>query len=119
VLVRRISSDRDHWLDTLVTEELGLSLDPGPPPVADGAWTGGGFAAAATIPLLPWLFTSGAAALILACVLSGLALFAVGAAKTLVTRRSPLRSGLEMVVVGLLAAVVTFAVGRLIGGGIR
>lgn len=48
--------------------------------------------------------------------LSALALFTVGAAKTLVTRRSPLRSGLEMVVVGVLAASVTFFVGRLIGG---
>ena len=119
LLVRRITADRDHWLDVLVTEEFGLSLDPGPPPLADGAWAGGGFAVAATIPLLPFLFTSGATALIIACVLSGIALFTVGAAKTLVTRHSPLRSGAEMVVVGLLAALVTFAVGRLIGGGIR
>jgi VIT1/CCC1 family predicted Fe2+/Mn2+ transporter len=42
----------------------------------------------------------------------------VGAAKTLVTRRSPMRSGAEMVIVGLLASLVTFMVGRLIGGGV-
>ncbi|MEA2615438.1 MAG: vacuolar iron transporter family protein [Chloroflexota bacterium] len=118
LLVGRICTDPDHWLDVLVTEELGLSLDPGPPPVADGAWAGGGFAIAATIPLLPFLFTSGATALVIACVLSALALFAVGAAKTLVTRRSPMRSGAEMVIVGLLASLVTFMVGRLIGGGV-
>jgi vacuolar iron transporter family protein len=116
LLVGRICADPDHWLDVLITEELGLSLDPGPPPVADGAWAGGGFAIAATIPLLPFLFTSGTAALVIACVLSALALFAVGAAKTLVTRRSPMRSGAEMVIVGLLASLVTFMVGRLIGG---
>jgi VIT1/CCC1 family predicted Fe2+/Mn2+ transporter/demethoxyubiquinone hydroxylase (CLK1/Coq7/Cat5 family) len=118
LLVDRICADPDHWLDVLVTEEFGLSLDPGPPPLADGAWAGGGFAVAATVPLLPYLFTSGATALLLACALSALALFTVGAAKTLVTRRSPLRSGAEMVVVGLLASLVTFAVGRLIGSGV-
>lgn len=118
LLVGRICTDHDHWLDVLVTEELGLSLDPGPPPLADGAWAGGGFALAATIPLLPYLFTAGTTALAIACVLSALSLFTVGAAKTLVTRRSPLRSGAEMVVVGLLASLVTFLVGRLIGGGV-
>ena len=118
LLVGRICTDPDHWLDVLVTEELGLSLDPGPPPLADGAWAGGGFAIAATIPLLPFLFTSGTTALVIACVLSALALFAVGSAKTLVTRRSPMRSGAEMVIVGLLASLVTFMVGRLIGGGV-
>jgi VIT1/CCC1 family predicted Fe2+/Mn2+ transporter/demethoxyubiquinone hydroxylase (CLK1/Coq7/Cat5 family) len=118
LLVGRICTDPDHWLDVLVTEELGLSLDPGPPPLADGAWAGGGFAIAATIPLLPFLLTSGTTALVIACALSALALFAVGAAKTLVTRRSPMRSGAEMVIVGLLASLVTFLVGRLIGGGV-
>lgn len=116
MIVRRICSDPDAWLEELVTEEFGLSLDPGPPPLADGAWAGGGFAIAATVPLLPYLFASGTTALLIACALSALALFAVGAAKTLVTRRSPLRSGLEMVVVGVLAASATFGVGRLIGG---
>lgn len=115
-VVGRICSDQDAWLEELVTEEFGLSLDPGPPPLTDGAWAGGGFAISATVPLIPYLFAAGTTALLIACVLSALALFSVGAAKTLVTRRSPLRSGAEMVVVGVLAASVTFLVGRLIGG---
>jgi VIT1/CCC1 family predicted Fe2+/Mn2+ transporter len=118
LLVRRISSDRDRWLDVLVTEELGLSLEPGPAPLADGAWAGGGFALAATVPLLPFLVASGTPALVTACLLSAVALFTVGAAKTLVTRRSPLRSGAEMVGVGLIAALVTFLVGHAIGKGV-
>jgi vacuolar iron transporter family protein len=118
LLVRRISADRDQWLSVLVTEEFGLSLDPGPPPIADGAWAGGGFALAAAVPLLPFLVTTGTPALVAACLLSAVSLFSVGAAKTLVTRRSPMRSGAEMVVVGLCAALVTFVVGHAIGRGI-
>jgi VIT1/CCC1 family predicted Fe2+/Mn2+ transporter len=39
----------------------------------------------------------------------------MGAAKALVTARSALRSGVEMVVIGTCAAVVTNIVGRLLG----
>ena len=115
ILVRRITADRERWLETLVTEELGLGLDPGPPPLADAAFTGGGFALGALVPLLPFLARSGTGALVTACVLSLLALFAVGAAKTVITRRSALRSGVEMVVVGLVAGALTFGAGRVVG----
>jgi vacuolar iron transporter family protein len=41
------------------------------------------------------------------------ALFGVGAARTFVTRRGLLRSGLEMLVVGSLAAGVAYAIGAI------
>jgi vacuolar iron transporter family protein len=42
---------------------------------------------------------------------AGAALFGVGAARTFVTRRGLIRSGIEMLLVGSLAAVVAFGVG--------
>jgi VIT1/CCC1 family predicted Fe2+/Mn2+ transporter len=48
--------------------------------------------------------------------LSGLALFGLGAAKVLVTRLNALRSGLEMLLVGGLAATVAYIVGALLQG---
>jgi VIT1/CCC1 family predicted Fe2+/Mn2+ transporter len=51
-----------------------------------------------------------------AFLLSGVALFALGAAKVLVTHLNPLRSGLEMLVVGGLAAGVAYLVGALLKG---
>ena len=117
ILVRRITADRQRWLETLITEELGLSLDPGPPPLLDSLFAGGGFAIGAFMPLLPFLFASGRGALIAAAVLSVVGLFLMGASKTLVTSRSVMRSGAEMVVVGVIAAGVTNLVGRALGGG--
>jgi VIT1/CCC1 family predicted Fe2+/Mn2+ transporter len=117
VLVRRITADRQRWLETLVTEELGLSIHPGPPPLLDALFAGGGFAIGAVIPLLPFIFASGTGALVTAAVLSVVGLFLMGASKTLITSRSAARSGFEMVVVGVGAAAVTNVVGRLIGGG--
>jgi vacuolar iron transporter family protein len=52
--------------------------------------------------------------------MSVLALFGLGAAKVMVTRLNPLRSGLEMLMVGGLAGAVAYGVGSLlkgIGGG--
>jgi VIT1/CCC1 family predicted Fe2+/Mn2+ transporter/rubrerythrin len=114
-LVRRITADRQRWLETLVTEELGLSVDPGPPPLLDALFAGGGFALGAVVPLIPFLVAAGTGATIAAGALSVLGLFLMGAAKTLVTSRSVLRSGLEMVAVGVGAAAVTNLVGRWIG----
>jgi VIT1/CCC1 family predicted Fe2+/Mn2+ transporter len=118
ILVTRITADKDRWLEALVTEELGLSMEPGPPPLADALFAGGGFAVGAAVPIIPFVFTGGTGALIAAGVLSLLGLFAVGATKTLVTRRSPVRSGLEMVAVGAVAAVIANLVGRLVGQGV-
>ena len=48
--------------------------------------------------------------------LTGVALFSVGASRSFVTRRGFLRSGVEMLLVGALAAVVAFAIGALVAG---
>jgi len=48
--------------------------------------------------------------------LSGLALFGLGATKVLVTRLNPIRSGLEMLIVGGLAAGVAYLIGALLKG---
>jgi VIT1/CCC1 family predicted Fe2+/Mn2+ transporter/rubrerythrin len=118
ILVRRISADPDRWLDALVGEELGLSRQAGPPPLLDALFTGGGFAVAATVPLIPFLVSSGTGALIAAAVLSVAFSFAVGAAKSLVTARGAVRTGLEMVVVVAGTAIVANLVGRLFGSAV-
>ena len=63
--------------------------------------------AAYLLPLEPGVQFPGATALTAA------ALFAVGAMRTFVTRRGLLRSGVEMLLAGSLAATVAFGVGAL------
>ena len=69
----------------------------------------------AFIPIIPFFFLSGYPAVILAGLISLIAHFLVGAAKTFVTGRSWLASGLEMTIVGIITGVVTYLVGLLIG----
>ena len=71
------------------------------------------------MPVLPFLFTSGTRAIALSVAFSMLALFTVGAAITLFTVRSVLFSGTRQVLFGLVAAALTFGVGRLVGVGLE
>jgi VIT1/CCC1 family predicted Fe2+/Mn2+ transporter len=67
------------------------------------------------VPVVPYLLLSGLTAFTLSIVLSLVALFAVGAAVSLLTGRGFVFSGARQVLIGAGAAIVTFAVGSLIG----
>ena len=71
-----------------------------------------GFIVAGVVPLAAYLLPLDDAAQFPASIaLAGAALFAVGAARTFVTKRGFLRSGVEMLLVGALAAAVAFGIG--------
>ena len=114
-LARRIITNPKTAIDTLAREELGL--DPsqlGSPWIAAGSSLLA-FVIGASIPVVPYLFTSGRAALGASGALSCLALFGVGALISIFTARGPLVSGLRMLGIGLLASAVTYGVGWLLG----
>jgi VIT1/CCC1 family predicted Fe2+/Mn2+ transporter len=115
-VAERLMQNPDIALDTLVREELGL--DPSELGSPWGA-SGGSFVAfafGAIVPVFPFFFGSAAVGVIaLSSVLSALALFGVGAGVSLFTGRSPSYSGARQVALGAAAAIVTFAIGSLIG----
>ncbi len=110
-----IIGDRRAALDTLVREELGL--DPGelgsPWRAALGSFFA--FAAGAIVPVVPYLFGGGTVIFFASILLSLAGSFAVGAGVSLFTGRSVVFSGLRQVLISVLAAAVTYGVGRLIG----
>jgi len=112
----RIMADRENALGTLVREELGID----PEELGGSAWEAAFtsfllFAAGAVIPVIPFTFLQGGAAVAVSAGLSALGLFAIGSAITLFTGRSVWYSGGRQVAFGLIAAAVTFGVGRLVG----
>jgi VIT1/CCC1 family predicted Fe2+/Mn2+ transporter len=115
-LAARIIADKAGALDTLAREELGID----PEELGGSAWEAAItsfilFAIGAIIPVAPLIFLSGLTAVLVSVGLSANGLFVIGAAITLLTGRSVLDSGLRQVVIGLAAAALTYAVGRLIG----
>ena len=119
-LARRvIEGDPATALDTMSREELGIDPDE----LGGSAWVAAGtsfvlFATGAIIPVLPFLIGAGAGAIVASAVMSGVALFALGAAITLLTGRHPLFAGLRQVGFGMAAAAITFGIGTLLGTAI-
>jgi predicted membrane protein (TIGR00267 family) len=63
------------------------------------------------IPLIPFVFIPVGISMILSILIAALTLFAAGVYKAKVTIGHPVKSGLEMAVIGILSALVGYAVG--------
>jgi vacuolar iron transporter family protein len=118
-LAARLMQDEQAALDAMVREELGL--DPselGGSPYTAAVSSFVLFAIGALVPLIPYFFGGGGAAVGLSVACAGLGLLLIGALITLLTGRSALYSGLRQLVFGLLAAGVTYGLGHLIGASL-
>ena len=113
LLADRMSQNPKAMLDAMAQEELGLSTESRDNPIQAGLAGLVSTAVGAIIPVIPFFFLSGRAAIIVAATISIVAHFAVGAAKALVTLRSWWASGLEMTAAGIVVGAVTYAVGLL------
>ena len=111
-LAEHFSKNPEAMLKTLVAEEMGGTSGGGNPwqaALAAGVSTGVG----AFVPVLPFFWLGGTAAVLWAAAVSLVAHFLVGAAKSLFTLRSWWSSGLEMTVAGAIVGGATYALGVL------
>ena len=111
-----VNGEINRAVDTLAREELGIDPDE----LGGSAWVAAAtsfflFAAGALVPILPFFFAEGLTAVVASVVISAVALFLVGAAITVVTGASAVRTGGRQVLLGLFAAAVTFGLGALVG----
>jgi VIT1/CCC1 family predicted Fe2+/Mn2+ transporter len=112
----RLMENPEVALDTLVREELGL--DPSELGSPWGASIGSfiAFAIGALLPVIPFFFGSAdTLVIVISAAISAVATFGVGAGVSLFTGRSALYSGSRQVALAASAAIVTFAIGRIIG----
>jgi vacuolar iron transporter family protein len=63
------------------------------------------------VPVIPFIFTTGTVAIVIAAVVSLIAHFLVGAAKSLITLRSWWSAGLEVTLAGVIVRRATYLVG--------
>lgn len=114
-MAARIAEDPEQMVRAMSQSELGLSEEHFRNP-----WVSAFSAAVSTglgafVPIVPFFFMGGTKAVILAFIISLLAHFAIGAAKSIITIRSWWASGMEMTVVGIVEAVVTYGLGLAFG----
>jgi len=110
-----IMKNSEHALDTLVREELGLDPDDLGAPATAAISSFLMFAIGALVPLVPFLFLAGLPAVATSAASAVLVLAVVGAFIGVLAGTSPWRSGARMVLLALIAAAVTFGLGRLLG----
>ena len=118
-LASHMMADRVHVVDTLAREELGIDPSELGGSAYEAAFTSFWlFTVGAAFPILPYIFWSGSTAVFVSLGASAVGLFLVGSAITLMTGRSVLFSGTRQVLVGMVAAALTYGIGRLIGTSI-
>ena len=113
-IVDRIAGEKVPIAQAGTLEELGLEPEELGSPVKAGVLCGVFFGLGAVVPILPFIFPiSSWEALIASTVATVFTLFAVGALKTIFSRKNWVRSGLEMMVIGASAAAITYLIGNL------
>jgi VIT1/CCC1 family predicted Fe2+/Mn2+ transporter/rubrerythrin len=113
-LAMHLVAQPDQALRTLTSEELGFNDQSLANPWVEALSATLSTAFGAFIPIIPFFFTRGYPAIIASFVISTLAHFLIGAAKTIVTGLNPWKSGMEMTLVGLGEALTTYVLGLLI-----
>jgi VIT1/CCC1 family predicted Fe2+/Mn2+ transporter len=114
-VVAALRLDRKAWVDFMMRFELGLEL-PDPRRAVTSALTiGGAYIAGGLIPLLPYMLLGTlAVALKVSAMATLLALMIFGFIKAKFTGSNPLRSALQTLLVGGLAATAAFFIARVI-----
>jgi vacuolar iron transporter family protein len=110
-LAERMAQHPDAMLQTLSVEEFGASPEGGSNAVEAALAAGISTGLGAIVPVIPFMITTGTTAIIAAAIVSLVAHFLVGAAKSLVTLRSWWSAGLEMTLAGVIVGGATYLVG--------
>lgn len=118
--VATITSDKGRWVDEMMREELGIQ-EEGIAPLKSGMVTFVAFVVAGFLPLASfvmafWDPSLAASAFPFSVAITACALFGVGVARRFMTRRPWWQSGLEILLIGGLAAACAFFVGHLLRG---
>ena len=104
-----ITSDIERWVDTMMTEEWGLTSVMRSPSIS-GLTTFASFLLCGLIPLLPFVLGV-PAAFEIAVILTAAVFFAIGTVKSRWALSPWWRSGGETLLIGLIAAAIAYLIG--------
>lgn len=109
-VVDHLTEDEDRWLHAMVTDELGVVDESERHPIIQGLLVGASFIAGGIIPVVPFL-TAVPRPQAWAYVLTAVTAILFGGLKARYTLKSPVRSGLEFLIVVTLGSLAGVIVG--------
>ncbi len=116
--VELIAKNKKVWVDVMMAEELGI-VETEKSPLKGSVVTFFSFVLLGFIPLISYVFSgafSGLNKFIVASVLAASSLFLLGALKVKFTGRNWILSGLEMMLIGGIAAALAYGIGAFLSG---
>ena len=126
MIVARITSDKDRWVNMMMSEELGYGDESNESPVRTGVIVGVSYMIGALVPLAAYIVhhilsiadtpDSLNTTFIISVALTLAVLFAFGTFKSRFTHQPWWRSGLEMMITGGIGALVVYGIGHLVEG---
>lgn len=112
VVVPAVERNKDLLMEEMAAHELGISPSDLKNPIWKGIWIFIAYIIVSAFPVLPYALFARETAFAVSIIGTVIALFAVGAAKTIYTGRSAIKSGLEMLAVAALAGIAGYLAGH-------
>jgi len=105
--------NRETFFTNYVQKIIGISEDRLESPIKNSLMMFISFLTGSSIPIVPFLFLDNGKAMFVSIILTMASLFTLGIASSIFTKRGKLKSGLEILVIGLGAGVIGYLVGSL------
>ncbi len=113
MIVRRVTQDKDRWIKFMMRDELGIVDENFDNPLKVGLLMGVSFILGGIPLMFPYIFIpESVKALKLSIAIALLVLFVLGVGKTVLTKTSWVKSSMEIVVLGSLAAGIGYILGK-------
>ncbi len=113
-IVKKIISNKKIWLDTVIQENLDITLREYEKPLKIAGIVGLSTVFGSIIPILPFFFFNIKNGIILSLLFSAIVLFFVGALKAKLSIGNWKKAGLELMLIGIISAVIGYLVGLLL-----
>jgi len=114
-LSEAVMSDPELALATHAREELGINPDQLGSPTGAAVSSFVAFSAGAVVPLVPWFFGGGDAAILASLALAAIVAVVVGVATARFTERSTVKTVLRQLAFTMVPAAITYAIGSAVG----
>ena len=114
-VAHRLAGNKEEFLKAVVAEEHGFANLELQKPLRLAMYTGLAFILAGIVPIVPFIFLPPLPGIAASVAFTCTALFFAGVIRSLSTLKPFIRSGIEMVLIGLGASAVTYLVGLVVG----